>query len=1175
MPQKVKALLIKQWSDQDKAKSTLPVLLRKLINSTASPDSIKKIDFPAYENSQTPGFDGEVEFIYVESSSAATSKIPSGKSVWELGTGNDPKKKADEDYTKRTEKIPEEERKKTTFIFVTPRNWQGKKTWQDKKQKENKWKEIIVYDASDLEQWLEQSPQATTWFLEENDQHDTQIQTLDEYWKIWCNTLPKLNKTLFKQQVTKHQESFSNWLNNKATAKKFVIVADSCDEGLAFLTCLFDEVPKDISDTALIVKSTEALRKLRYAQYKGIVIIDSSCEQENISSDFSDSVSMIIISDEPTDDKSDIKPDIKLDRPSDHDFYCALKEMKINPDKINSYIEYCAFSPTRLRRLLSPFPEVKNPKWSKHEDICRKLIPITLAGSFVKTNNKHREIIKKLFDTTKYHDVEKAIRFLVNQDKTLLFEKRHTTGVKSQTEKLFLIQKYITESDLNIFYEVAKEVLNFNQNDPLHQGICDSLILLSIHGNQWFEKSFINNNIQAKVDKIIKNLLETFKKDVWSSIYLQKYAEAAPEIFLERVEKYLDNAVLSSFKDIAEKLLWSLEVLAWNENILDRVVKILTFLVQNTDESIKKPIDSLINIFGFWIPQTSANSEKRQEILNNLMLCDKTKFIGFKICINLFNNDNPNYSAKPKYRAYSTQHVEVQKLENPDFISYAKQQIFAYNNHDEKSLIMLVEAMAKSSFNNEDCEKIWEKIFTWISNNQSDSSKAELREVIRLHFFSLDDKKAKEAYEKLEPKDLLWKNRWLFAKDEFGIEEWPFANELYKTGQEYQEMHEKIKEKIKEHQKTAISEIWQKQNIDGIIEFLKLCNNCFGIGLLVREIIDQDKIIPLFDKLFLTEKIKIDNFLNGFFNEDKKKKDLSLANSLIFHYNKLQQTDNANKINNIIEFNLINYPSHDVKKTDSRTLMGLLEISIKKIESLKNNNYHKNYLIRFIFNKLSYRDDVSKDELAILELLYIDILQDSGLVSSNLQQYIINNPQLFMLAFYHRKDNQDNFKNWLVEKLKNNGIINLITHDYLQSIADILVNKINLLLNQENKIIDENNLKNWITQVRELCKENNENKLIDEAIGSFLRKPEIKGKDEIWPCELVRNILETLQSKDIDAGFVDLKCGPFFKGGQKELALKHKKWSEELSNKHHHVSKLVKKIAENYEEEEKLFDELP
>jgi hypothetical protein len=138
-----------------------------------------------------------------------------------------------------------------------------------------------------------------------------------------------------------------------------------------------------------------------------------------------------------------------------------------------------------------------------------------------------------------------------------------------------------------------------------------------------------------------------------------------------------------------------------------------------------------------------------------------------------------------------------------------------------------------------------------------------------------------------------------------------------------------------------------------------------------------------------------------------------------------------------------------------------------------------------------------------------------------------------------------------------------------------LVNKINLLLNQENKIIDENNLKNWITQVRELCKENNLIDKVDEAIGSFLRKPKIKGKDEIWPCELVRNILETLQSKDIDAGFVNLKYGAFFRGEQKELALKHKKWSEELSNKHGYVSELVKKIAKNYEEAEKSFDELP
>jgi hypothetical protein len=259
--------------------------------------------------------------------------------------------------------------------------------------------------------------------------------------------------------------------------------------------------------------------------------------------------------------------------------------------------------------------------------------------------------------------------------------------------------------------------------------------------------------------------------------------------------------------------------------------------------------------------------------------------------------------------------------------------------------------------------------------------------------------------------------------------------------------------------------------------------------------------------------------------------------------------------------------------------MGLLEISIKKIESLKNNNHHKDYLIPFIFNNLSDRDDVSKDELAILELLYIEILQDKGLVSFNLQQYIMNNPQLFMLAllFYHREDNQDNqdnFKKWLVEKLKNNEIINLITDDYLKSIANSLVDKINVFLNEKNKIIDEAKLKNCITQVRELCKENKLNSLVDKAIGSFLRKPNIKGEDEIWPCELVRNILETLQSKDIDDGFVNLNCEAFVEGQQRELALKYKNWSLLLNKHHFYVSKLVEKIAENYEKGEKLFDEI-
>ena len=81
----IRALNIKSWSEKHESRAKLAVLVRKLINNTGT--NLTKVDFPAYENSELPGWDGEVE------SESATQKIPLGKSRWELGVSKDPKAK--------------------------------------------------------------------------------------------------------------------------------------------------------------------------------------------------------------------------------------------------------------------------------------------------------------------------------------------------------------------------------------------------------------------------------------------------------------------------------------------------------------------------------------------------------------------------------------------------------------------------------------------------------------------------------------------------------------------------------------------------------------------------------------------------------------------------------------------------------------------------------------------------------------------------------------------------------------------------------------------------------------------------------------------------------------------------------------------------------------------------
>ncbi|WP_415426378.1 hypothetical protein [Staphylococcus borealis] len=124
---KITSTDIAKWADQIDARKLLPVLLRKLINSTLK--DIKFIDFPGYDNSQRQGSDGIVD------TNSFNAFVPNGKSHWEFGTTQIPKSKADSDYTSKTRQEESEYKKEHTFIFVTPRKWSNKNTWVEEKKK--------------------------------------------------------------------------------------------------------------------------------------------------------------------------------------------------------------------------------------------------------------------------------------------------------------------------------------------------------------------------------------------------------------------------------------------------------------------------------------------------------------------------------------------------------------------------------------------------------------------------------------------------------------------------------------------------------------------------------------------------------------------------------------------------------------------------------------------------------------------------------------------------------------------------------------------------------------------------------------------------------------------------------------------------------------------------------
>jgi addiction module HigA family antidote len=234
----IQATEIEAWASSIKARTRMSVFLRTLINSTGA--GLTTVDFPGNDDAERHGWDGSIV------ASEGTPWIPEGQSGWEFGCNQDPKSKADDDYKKRTKDTEKIDRDNTTFVFVSPRRWPGKNQWERDRKAEKQWKNVRAFDASDLEQWLEQSIAGQAWFANETQRVSNGVRSLDKCWADWAAvTEPPLVGSLFKTAVEKAREIMVSRLS-KPPKEPIIIAADSTEEALAFLAELFSEAVNDL-----------------------------------------------------------------------------------------------------------------------------------------------------------------------------------------------------------------------------------------------------------------------------------------------------------------------------------------------------------------------------------------------------------------------------------------------------------------------------------------------------------------------------------------------------------------------------------------------------------------------------------------------------------------------------------------------------------------------------------------------------------------------------------------------------------------------------------------------------------------------------------------------------------------------------------------------------------------
>ncbi|MXX72820.1 MAG: helix-turn-helix domain-containing protein [Gemmatimonadetes bacterium] len=1254
----IRSLHIDEWADPIKARHLLPVLLRLLIVSTH--DGLSRVTFPGHDDGQRHGWDGLVE------ADSVTPWIPKGPSCWEFGTSRRPQEKANQDYrTALRRPTPFTDRRETTFVFITPRKWDDATDWAAMKQREGHWKAVKALDASDLETWLTQSIPAQIWLAPQLKIDTGGVETLESFWDRWsAASSPRLTPEVFRPSLLAYRKKVADWLTSEPE-RPFVISADSKGEAIAFLACVFREFATESTDHGVLTRSADlaalfdsppALRALAASRTRFLPIVRSDeCERELAPVHRR----MHCVTVRPRNAvQSD--PDIALDLLNHEVFSQALDSMGIDDrDTTRRLAIESGRSPTILRRRLSNIDAISRPSWAQENATARALIPLTLVGAWNGDSQADRRVVGKLAHRS-YKAIEKDIASILLVDDSPVWAVGQHRGVASKIDALFAVSAQVTQTDLRCLFTVARYVLA--ETDPalelpedqrwaaglygkvrdhsaaLRSGICETLVILAVHGNNLFLNR-LGLDIEDEVSDLIRKLLTPLTLETLLSQDgdLPRYAEAAPEVFLRLIEDDLragSPVVLGLLKPTdtglfsgcpRTGLLWALESLAWKH--LARVNMILGRLSRTAinDNWVHKPIHSLKAIYRSWLPQTAASLEDRKKGIKSL--ASRFPDVGWQVCMAQLPDGKSQIghdSHRPRWRSDATGAGRgVTRSERREFTRHVLDILHDWPTLDAGHVEDLVQRAAWIPEG--DQARVWDRIIAWGHARGDDRARSELREKIRRWYLTrygqvrdlsaTTIEGARRTFESLEPQNLIVRHQWLFGR------RWvePSSEDVEDENSSYSDREEIIREQ----RSAAITEIWDAHGQEGVISFLSGGAGADIVGtLLARVIPDAARAGFLKRCLDVSGELatRVDACLQGFLwaltGDDRTPllqavidggdptRTVRLLQCAPFRRVTWQLVERAGRKaedaywgnvtpqwaqHNELELTELIDRLLQAKRPRDAFWAARRDWSLVETSRLRRLLYDvatqrggppdqyrlDAFHIQEALTSLNERAGVIREDMAALEFMYLDVIDNSEYGLPNLEQQITSSPALYFralaLAFRHH-DHGHEPPDWQIDDPQRAAAI--------ASKARKLLDRVKRLPGtDESGKVHLTALLNWIGELRELCEKHDRAAIGDRAIGQLFSRIDPIPEEGAWPRVEVCEVLERTAAKDIGVGFcigVHNARGVHYRGEdgepERRLSARFRRLASEHAFEYPFVAGLLEEIASDYDREAKWHD---
>ena len=345
-------------------------------------------------------------------------------------------------------------------------------------------------------------------------------------------------------------------------------------------------------------------------------------------------------------------------------FRNSLKSCGFDDHKITSLIQETKRESALLRRTLEI--NIEKEAWMKPEN-NKYYLPAILLGSWDETREGDKDLAAR-FAGMDYSEFDKGIQLLLNSDEPPLVKVGSIWQISSPKLLLSRVMGEISADTIEHFKDCLDWVLEDDDPDVIAKRDATNLQF-------WQDKHLYSSHIRSGllqsitimsvvlesqgmstewIDSFISNKLKDFSLERFLSNKhnLRWMAESSPVAFLNYLEDDLKTGskVMNSVFEIKHtnyslvgseiyysELLFCLEGLAWDVRYLPRVTAILLDFCKYPNDSnySNKPINSLLAIYRFTLPQTLADFNQRIDILQALInrfpkeVCD--------LCIALLN----------------------------------------------------------------------------------------------------------------------------------------------------------------------------------------------------------------------------------------------------------------------------------------------------------------------------------------------------------------------------------------------------------------------------------------------------------------------------------------------------------------------------------------------------------